>query len=271
MFHTAIKRYPASDSAMKYESAFLIRNPEQVINKLAILRKNRCLLNVSFGDNDDSFITTILEIDKKNNSVIFYHGPPKKLLEKLRNSANIAFKTEHQGVKISFIGKKMTEINYDGTSVFTMPIPDALFWVEARDFHRIKIPSSTPGLCLLMPNGQKAIQLKLYDISLTGFSVLNDSGKISRIMNPNIHFKHCKLILPDTNEGIVSFEIRHKYIISQDHIERTEKIGCKFTEITQAFENTIQAYMLQLEREHRQTISAGHEGRASHHSGETLM
>ena len=31
-----------------------------------------------------------------------------------------------------------------------------------------------------------------------------------------------------------------------------EKIGCKFTRITPAFENTIQLYMQQIERENRQ-------------------
>ncbi len=244
---------------MIFESAFLIRNPEQIINKLAILCKNKCLLNVSFGDSGDTFITTILEVNKKDNIVVFYHGPHKKLIDKFYKSADIIFKTAYLGVKISFNGSNLGEIHHNGISAFTMHIPDTLAWVEARDYHRVKIPASKPSFCLLVLNGYEPFRLKLNDISLTGFSVLNDSVDVSKIMNPNIHFKRQQLLLADTNEGIISFEIRHKFIIQREYIKSIEKIGCKFTDITQAFENAIQSYMLQIEREYRQNISAEYE------------
>ncbi|MDO9104264.1 MAG: flagellar brake protein [Methylovulum sp.] len=247
---------------MQYESAFLIRSPELIISKLAILCKNKCLLYVSFGDSGDSFITTILEVNKKDNTVIFYHGPKKNLLERLYTSANIAFRTEHQGIKINFNGKKMAEIRRNGAPAFTMPVPESLTWMEARDFYRIKIPLSKPSFCLLLLNGQEPVKLKLHDISLTGFSVLNESNKISGTMNPNMHFKNCTIVLTDNIVGVVSFEIRHKYLVNQAHIKNTEKIGCKFTEITPAFENSIQSYILEIEREHRQSVAAEYEARA---------
>jgi len=237
----------------EYESAFFIRKPELIINKLAILHKHKCLLNVSLGDNGDSFITTIFELNRKNNNVIFYHAPQKKLIEKLYDSVDLTFNTEHQGIKVSFNGNNMTQIRHNGTSAFTMPIPEGLCWIEARDFPRVKIPLLNPAFCLLMLNSPEPVKLKLYDISLTGFSVLNDSEEISEIIVPSIHFRHCKLLLPSFHEETVSFEVRHKSIIKQD-LKSIDKIGCMFTQITQAFENTIQGYMMQIEREHRQNI-----------------
>jgi c-di-GMP-binding flagellar brake protein YcgR len=72
-------------------------------------------------------------------------------------------------------------------------------------------------------------------------------------MIPDTHFEQCKLILADTGEDTISFKIRRsKYIINPENLNRMEKIGCKFTRITPAFENTIQRYMQQLERENRQ-------------------
>jgi len=53
--------------------------------------------------------------------------------------------------------------------------------------------------------------------------------------------------------GIRTFTIRRrKYITNPENLTRMEKIGCKFTRITPAFENTIQRYMQQIERETRQ-------------------
>lgn len=238
---------------MEYESAFLIRNPEQIINKLSILLKNKCLLTVYYGDNDDdSFITTILDIYVKNNLLIFYHSPKEDAMSDFLNSPMITFKTDYLGIKVAFDTIRVARIQHQGLSVFAIPIPASLLWIEARDFYRVKSPTSKSSYCQLTLKDQGVIHLELHDISLTGFSVLNTSSEISALLMPDSSFEHCKLLLADTGEGIVAFEIRSKYIINLENSDRIEKIGCQFTHITPAFENSIQRYMGQIERESRQ-------------------
>jgi c-di-GMP-binding flagellar brake protein YcgR len=237
---------------MEYESAFLIRSPEKILSKLSILLKNKCLLTAYYGDNDDSFITTILEINIKNNLLIFYHSPKEDAIEQLLDSPIITFKTEYLGIKVSFDAIKVAKIQHQGVSVFAIPIPASLLWIEARDFYRVKSPVSKSSYCRLTLKDQEPINLKLYDISLVGFSLLNASSEISALIIPDTHFEQCKIILADTGEGTISFEIRSKYIINPENLNRIEKIGCKFTQITPAFEDTIQRYMQQIERENRQ-------------------
>jgi c-di-GMP-binding flagellar brake protein YcgR len=237
---------------MDYESAFLIRNPEMILSKLSILFKNKCLLTAYFGDDDDSFITTILDIKIKNNFLIFYHSPKKDSIKELLNSPIITFKTEYLGIKIAFDAVNVAKIQHEGVSAFAIPIPDSILWIEAREFYRVKSPISKSSYCQLTLKDQDPINLKLYDISLTGFSVLNASREISSLMIPDAHFEQCKLILADTGEDTISFEIRNKCIINPETSNRMEKIGCKFTRIMPAFENTIQRYMQQIERESRQ-------------------
>ena len=237
---------------MEYESAFLIRNPEKIISKLSILLKNKCLLTAYFGDNDDSFITTILDINIKNNLLIFYHSPKQDAIEQLLYSPIITFKTEYLGIKVAFDAIKIAKIHHQGVSAFAIPIPDSILWIEARDFYRVKSPVSKSSYCRLTLEGQEHITLKLFDISLVGFSVLNASSEISALMIPDTRFENCKLILADTGEDTVSIEIRSKYIVNPENSNRIEKIGCKFTRITPAFENTVQRYMQQIERENRQ-------------------
>jgi flagellar brake protein len=247
---------------MKYESAFLIRSPEQIISKLSILFKNKCLLTVYYGDdyygyNDDednanSFITTILDIDIENNLLVFYHSPKKDSIRQLLNSPIIAFKTEYLGIKIAFDAMNVAKIQHQGVPVFAIPVPDSILWIETRDFYRVKSPISKSSYCQLTLEDQEPIYLKLCDISLVGFSVLNASSEISALMIPDAHFEQCKLILADAGEDSIAFEIRSKYIINPGNSNRTEKIGCKFTRITPAFENTIQRYMQQIDRENRQ-------------------
>lgn len=238
---------------MEYESPFLVRSPEKIISKLAILLKNKCLLSVYFGDNDDSFITTLLDIYIENNYLTFYHGPKEDSIEQLLNSPVITFKTEYSGIKIAFEAIKVAKIQHQGVSIFVIPVPESILWIEARDFHRVKLPASASSYCRLILKDRDPVNLKLYDISLVGFSVLNASREISALMIPYTHFEQCKLILADTGEDTVSFKIgRSKHIINSKNLNRMEKIGCKFTRITPAFENTIQHYMQKIERENRQ-------------------
>jgi c-di-GMP-binding flagellar brake protein YcgR len=237
---------------MEYESAFLIHSPEKIISKLFILLKNKCLLTAYFGDNGDSFITTILDIYTKNNLLIFHHSPKEDTIEQLLNSPKITFKTEYLGIKVVFEAIKLAKIQHQGMSVFAIPIPASILWIEARDFYRVKSPVAKSSYCQLTMKDQDSTNLKLYDISLIGFSLLNASSEISALMILNTHFEQCKLILADTGEDTISFEIRSKYIINPETLNRTEKIGCKFTQLTPAFESTIQRYMQQIERETRQ-------------------
>jgi c-di-GMP-binding flagellar brake protein YcgR len=237
---------------MEYESPFLIDSPEKIITHLFILLKNKCLLTAYYGENDDSFITTVLEINKKDNVFIFHHGPKEDAIEQLLNSSKITFKTVCLGVEVAFDTLRLAKIHHQGISVFAVPIPASMLWMERREFHRVKSPVSKPGYCQLTLKEQKTVNLKLYDISLAGFSMLTDSKEVSNLTILYTSFEQCKLILADTGEGTISFEIRSKYIINPETLNRMEKIGCKFTRITPAFENTIQRYMQQIERENRQ-------------------
>jgi c-di-GMP-binding flagellar brake protein YcgR len=238
---------------MEYESAFLIHSPEEIISKLSILHEHKCLLTVYFGDNGDSFITTILSIYRENNYLVFHHGPKENLIEQLLNSPTITFRTEYLGIKVAFEANKLAKTQHQGVSIFVIPIPESMLWIEDRGFYRVKLPASKLSYCQLILNNQDPINLKLYDISLIGFSVLNTSNEISALMAPDSHFEQCKLVLADTDEDTISFTVRRrKYIINPANLNRMEKIGCKFTRITPEFESTIRRYMQQIERENRQ-------------------
>lgn len=237
---------------MEHESAFLIIDPARIAYYLSILLKNKCLLTAYFGDNDDSFITTIFDIDLKKNRLIFYHGPKEDATEQLLNCKKITFKTEHLGIKVAFEAIRLGRIEHQAVSAFAIPIPESMQWMEARDFFRVKPLAAKPSYCQLALEDQKLVKLKLYDISLGGFSMLVDTKEISNLITPDALFEQCKLILADTGEAAVSFQSKSKCVINQENLALTEKVGCQFTHLSPASENTIQRYMQQIERENRQ-------------------
>ncbi|TAN64636.1 MAG: flagellar brake protein [Methylobacter sp.] len=236
---------------MNDASSFSIYNPRQIVHNLSILVKNKCLVSVRFDGGKAFFLTAILEIDKENNAIIFDYGPKEALNQQLLKSAKITFEADFAGIKSSFKGSGLQQILYHGEPAFTMPIPESIFWMQRREYFRIKSPRSKSSYCQLILKDHDPVNLMLYDISLTGFSVLNTSAEISSLLVPGAQFEDSRLVLSGAGEDAISFKVRTKLVMNPDKIAalKIQKIGCLFTRITPLFESTVQRYINQLQRE----------------------
>jgi len=230
-------------------SSFSIQNPKQIISHLSLLVKNKCLLSARFGANNESYITTLLSVNEGNNTVVLDYGPKEDLNQRILNAGKVSFDTDYNGIKVSFAGTELKKITHKGDSAFSMSIPKSLYWMQRREYYRVKSPLSKPSYCQLIVEGREPVNLKLYDISLTGFAMLNVSKEVSDLLIPGTSFSQCKLILSDAGESPISFEICAKYIINPDKPQKIQKIGCKFNKITRSVEEVIQRYMHQIQRE----------------------
>lgn len=231
---------------MELQSDFLISSPEKIISKLNILHKNKSLLTAGYGGN--VFVTTILEINK-NDKVFICDGCDEAILEKILDCSKIVFKTEYLGAMVAFDAAKLVKTKFRGNLAFSVPIPSTLRWMEQREFYRVRVPSSAASHCqLTLPGQEEPISFKVYDISIRGFSMLNTSDEISELLVLGKQYDRCKLILDGVQETIISLEVRSKVMLNPNNLNKVEKIGCKFSRITNSFENTVHGYMMEIER-----------------------
>jgi c-di-GMP-binding flagellar brake protein YcgR len=233
-------------------SYYSIQNSKQIVGNLSLLVKSKCLVSARFGANNESYITTLLGIDEKSNLMVLDYGSKEDLNQRILNAGKIAFDADYNGIKVSFTGAGLKKITHKGETAFSMPIPKSLYWMQRREYFRVKSPLSKPSYCQLNIAGRKPVNLKLYDISLTGFAMLNVSKEVSDLLVPGSSLEHCKLILADVGECVISFEICAKYIINPDKLQKIQKIGCRFTKITRPVEEIVQRYMQQIQRENLQ-------------------
>jgi len=230
-------------------SSFSIQNPKEIVSHLCLLVKNKCLLGVRFGENNESYITTLLSINEKNNTVVLDYGPKEDLNQRILSADKVTFDTDYNGFKVSFSGADLKRITYKADLAFSMPIPKLIFWMQRREYYRVKVPLSKSSYCQLTVEDRKSVNLKLYDISLSGFAILNGSKEISDLLIPGKSLEQCKLILPGAGEGLISFEICNKYIINPGKLQKIQKIGCKFNKLDRPVEDVIQRFMHQIQRE----------------------
>lgn len=236
---------------MSDDSSFTIYNRRQIIYNLAILVKNKCLVSVRFDEGKAFFLTAIINVDEANNAIVFDCGPKEELNQQLLNSPKVIFQADFSGIKCSFRTDTPKEIQYGGDTAFTVPVPESMFWMQRREYFRIKSPRAKGSYCRLIFKEREPVNLLLYDISLTGFSMLNTSAAISELLIQGAQFDNCRLVLTGAGEGDVSFKICSKIIINPNKIDqlKIQKIGCLFTKITPAFETIVQRYINQLQRE----------------------
>ncbi len=241
---------------MNDDVSFLIHNQKQIIHDLSLLIKNKCLISLYFGADKTFLLTAILEVDEAKNALIFDYGFNETINKQLLKASDITFQTDFLGIKVSFKGTRLTKILYEDESAFSMPIPESIFWLQRREFFRVTSLRFTDCYCQLTLNNQESVKLKLFDMSLKGFSVLNTSTEISSLLSLGAKFEQCKLVLSETDEDTIAFKVRSKFIINPDKIAvlNTQKIGCLITRIAPAFQATVQRFINQQQREEIQKM-----------------
>ena len=236
---------------MKSKSKFAINNQKEIVKKLSLLHKKKCLIAAHFGDHDETLITTFLDIDAQKNTLILDYGPKEYINKQILSSKLVVFKTEFSGIQIQFSGKKLIKTDRGGQSAFAMQVPETIFWRQRREFYRVKTPFTKPAHCQFTLEDDRHINLNLYNLSISGFAMLNESQAISNKLIPMAQFENCTLTLPEAGEGNISFIIRNKIAANPAKSHKLQRIGCEFTQIESQLQSAIQRYMQRIELQSR--------------------
>jgi len=241
---------------MASDSDYLVKNAKVVFNHFNELLTKKCLISAHFGDRNTSFLTMIVDLDKKSNLIKLDCGPSETVDKQLLESSKVLFRTEVNGIKASFSGKNITKVKTGSDWAFSMPIPDVIFWLQRRQFYRVKIPfSHSSSFCRLNlqpaktdeDEPEQSITFQLCDLSITGFSFFNIDPKWTEQLQPDTEFHDCNLHLNNGNQALVSFVIKNNIQIRSSPVTWQNRIGCIFITVPASFETNIQRYMQDIE------------------------
>ncbi len=246
---------------MEKENDYLVRNPKLIAEHLSLIFKSNCIISAHFGENNTSFLTAIIELDIKKHILKVNCAPTELLNRLLLGSTKVLFRTQIDGIKVSFNGKNIKKSKHNEHPAFEMPIPDAIFWLQRRNFFRIKVPLSHTGsyceidlsrnreeIAVTTPRIE-TVSLKLADLSIKGFALLNSQPNFSGLFEPGKEYKECKLHLHEGPSSNIGFIIKNICEIKVNATNKDLRIGGYFAELTPAFESAIQRYMQDIERQ----------------------
>lgn len=229
-----------------------IQDRKLIISKLMILQEKECRIKARLGRNE-SLMTSIIAINSEEGTLMLTYNDLEPLNKKIITLPYVEFNAIFQDVHVAFTGV-VKKITYKGKSVFMIYIPGTLHWRNRRKHSRLKVVGSDSAACfceivlerpmqnaseeycqhyniatnkirselLKSPQSTKEIlinllRLDLYDISQSGFSMLNHDEAYSYFLTPKRMYENCKIVMPNQNELLVSFEV-----VSQRNIKLPE-------------------------------------------------
>ncbi len=237
---------------------FFIRDSKQIVNHLNDMVQNKCSLTVTIDD-QLNFLTGLFEVNLKENLVKFDCSRNQALNQQLLNASKVLFRTEVYGIKASFKAKNIRLMPGD-RAMFVMSIPDSIYWMQRRDYHRIRIPNNHHiYLQLLLKSSGKNYTMetfikkyKLTDIGTDGFSFMNKDNDIQMHFESNIE----KMLDQHINGTLIMEEenLQSEIVFTIKNVEKNKngpagyyRVGCQFTEIVPLFQANIQRYMQRIE------------------------
>lgn len=227
---------------------FLVSLSLEIQSILHSLLKKRALIRLSVPRTEISIISTILEYDSKNGTIILDNSADEDTNTRFLRAPEVELQGLLDRVSIEFKAKLRLAKYKDGIA-FETDQPNTLRRVQRREFYRVEIPHHNVIYCTVEDNifPDKQIRFPITDISGGGIQITDTNNSLDKVPIGTI-FDKCTLELPD--EPIQNIKMR---------LQRTSKVqleggkfqhlaGFRFIDIPRNREVTIQQYIGQIER-----------------------
>jgi len=228
------------DSAENQEQ-YLVQNHQLIVQKLRLLIKNHVFVTASFNNGSQSMNTAIIDVIRDMDLVAIDYGPNQSLNDELLSASRIVFKASFDGINVQFSTNSITKAKYQGESVFAIPIPDSMLWVQRREFFRVRVPMGIPATCEIRQADDSYRAYKVFDISAGGLSILDEYYDLE--VEAGIVMSQCRLELPEHGNGRVNLEVRNILPVKAGERAAGRRIGCSFNNMGMSFAATIQRYI----------------------------
>lgn len=230
-------------------SRFQVHSKTEVLFILQSIMQRNELVTAYFNHGNTFILTSILHIDKVQNTVTLDYGINEELNSKLMDSMKIIFVTTHDKVKVQFSANQVKKVIYQDRNAFSIKLPDILLKLQRREYYRLITPIINPVRCIVLESDGHRIDTSIVDISLGGVGLSNWPAELS----PEIGavYLGCKIALPEIGAVTCTVEVMSVLDITLRSGAKSKRYGCQFIDMPASMQALIQRYIIKQERELR--------------------
>lgn len=240
---------PSKAAIFEDDDKFIIYSQSEIIQKLRMLQKGKCIVTAYFDDGKQTLLTVIVDVLADKKILLLDYGPDEMINKALLSDRNIIFKSQRDGVTAKFTALNVKKAKYQGQVVFACSLPEDLLWVQRRDTYRVKVPMRQNAFCLVHHNNGSSNQYRIHDISVGGLGLEDPNNHQDFALG--VSFEKCEITLPEHGTGIVTLEVRSLLPTSQDNPKAGRKVGCLIHDLRSDVDAMIQRYIHAIDSQHR--------------------
>lgn len=227
-------------------------DPYQIQSKFEILRILRAiesgglLLHMEADNGEAGFVTTILDIDLDNNTIVIDTANKEAQTRSLLQSEQANFETSLDKIKVSFKAPSPEVTSFEGQPALAIPIPESIRRLQRREYFRVNVPLSEPAMVTLRLNNQSQ-SFRLHDISGGGLSLVDESLDFPEPIGT--HHTESLLELPDAGSFLVALQVARTETQTLPTGKQIQRLGCTFIDLPGSTQTAVQNYIARLERQ----------------------
>lgn len=232
------------------QSPFQVESRREIISLLRGFKDQNQLISLMINNGDEIFISSILDIDDSNNTVIIDCVPGEEANQHVVEASSVFFDGLLDRISIQFSSSRLQKTSFEGRPALQMPIPTHMIRLQRRENYRINTPVSNPvraTIPITIDNTVEHVKFSLVDISCGGIALLDDR-RLLQTDNFMI-YKECSVDIPGIDIIDLTLEVRNTQDLTLLNGKTNRRVGCAFTDLSSRTLATVQRYIMKLERE----------------------
>lgn len=231
-------------------SRFMLRTPGEMLLVLRGLQEQVSQITIFFNEGQDMLLTTLAAV--ANDHLILDYGPSAEVNRKALEAGKHFCVTALDKVRIQFILRGFTKVDYEGRPSFRCELPEELLRLQRREYYRLVTPIVHPLKCLIPiqePAGTYLHEANVFDISCGGLGLSAPPEGIP--FATDMAFANCRVELPEIGFVAGTLKVKNVFEITLRSGARVQRAGCEFTNLPGPMMTLVQRYIIKVERERK--------------------
>lgn len=234
---------------------FAVHSRSEILFLLRAIQQRKLLVNLDLPGSRKIVVTSVIGLDVANRRLILDVARGDALNRELMSGKGAEFITQLDGVSISFSTGPVTLIDFKKLPALSIAIPDSLIRLQRREHFRVALPIARPVRCIVPAQGEEdpePIVTHIVDIGCGGVALADIGGRLDP--DSGRLLEHCRLMLPELNPLTITLEIRNSAQVRRPNGSFQSRLGCRFVNLPNDAAATLQRFVMQVERERRNTL-----------------
>jgi flagellar brake protein len=236
------------------QNLYQVDSHREIVSILRAIGEKRQLVRMIINRGTEVVLTTVLAVDEE--TVIIDCARDPAINKVIADAEQLSFETSLDKISVSFTAKFVEPCIYEGSPAFQFDVPSTLTRLQRREFYRINTPLTNPLRCAIpMPEdiGGGIYSVSLVDISCGGIAILDDKKVLDKTIGRDYY--NCKLDLTGIGSIVTTLQVRNSQEMALLNGKTTRRLGCQFINLPNSMLNSVQRYIMKLERERNAKVT----------------